>query len=655
LVASTFNMEDVTKSAVAHLISPQDPASGPGRGRTKRKLLLDVIEAQAQLNPCQPAVVAPARQLTYRELDEYANRIAAALAVRGVTRECVVALALERSVHLIAAMIGVWKTGAAFTPLEPSWPDVRLNSFIRASQSRYVIASSGTRKRVEARGTDVLTLDEHSAGLPRIAFKRSRCVDENNLAYVLFTSGSTGEPKPVGVEHRNISNYVNSILSVLQAPPGSTFAWITSAAADLGYTMLFPSLCAGGVLQVISVEAARSPELLEAWFREHPPDYMKITPSYAAALLESDSARNLLPRKGLVLGGEILRCTLIERIRELSPHLAIANHYGPTETAVGVLVNKLKPNLMPQCSSVPLGKPLREVQIRVLDSNMHDLSATSDGIGELYIGGECVSRGYLGRPDLTASRFVPDPTGSSIGGRLYRTSDLVRISPEGEIEFLSRTDQQFKIRGYRVEPGEIEVALCTHPDVRKAVVLPERHGDEVSLIACLEMHQLWEPEPLREWLKARLPEHMVPARVVCMDQMPLLASGKIDRQAVAAAARSQPIDKILSATVGATEERVAKIWRKVLKTDAVGATQNFFEIGGNSLRMIQLQTEFKREFGNTIPVGVLFGHPTIRGLAAHLSARGSAPSGEAGAEVAENRRAALNVLRDRGAIAERRF
>jgi amino acid adenylation domain-containing protein len=641
-----IDMNTLSKSALASLDARQGSALAPKQNEARRKLLLELFETQARLNPGTPAIGTVEGRLSYGNLDAQANRIAAELTSRGIGRESVVSIVLPKSAELIAAMLGVWKAGAAFSPLEPSWPDVRLKGLIQGAASRCLLTSSRIRERLSNMGLETVFVDEHRPGLQKLHYNQPAHAGESNLAYVLFTSGSTGEPKPVGVEHRSIGNYVHSILGILQAGPGDTFALLTSVSADLGYSVLFPSLCSGGCLELIAAEAARTPELLREWFRNQPPDYLKITPSYAAALLESDSAGQLLPRKCLLLGGEVLRWPLVRKIWQLCPHLRIANHYGPTETTVGVLVHELRSNAGAQTASVPLGKPLGNCSIHVYDSEMRPVGEGSETVGELYIGGECVTRGYLGRPGLTASRFLPDGSGSSVGGRLYRTGDLVRTSSDGALEFLNRIDDQLKVRGYRVEPVEIESVLYAHPDIRSVAVVPRHSGDQVTLIACVATRRPCEPEQLREWLNSRLPDHMIPDRIVCLDAMPLLPSGKIDRQAVGKVASSL-LETPSTATFGVTEERIARIWRHVLNVDSVGATQKFFEIGGTSLRVIQLIAEFKREFGQMLPLGDFFAHPTIRDLASYLTARGVDSSGDTGAAIAESRRTVLNALRDR--------
>jgi amino acid adenylation domain-containing protein len=616
---------------------------------TRRKFAHEFIEARAKLNPSGVALVGADRRLTYFELDRAANEIARRLVQRGVGPECVVSIVLPRTIELVVAILGVLKAGAAFSPIEPAWPDERLRFLMSESEAACVITAQGMQERLSTCDADLLLIDgERSPALTSSSGRPDVRVAAENLAYVLFTSGSTGLPKAVGVEHRNLSNYIYSILDVLKPSPDDHFALLTSLAADLGYTGLFASLCSGSSLHVISTETAASLDSLLSTLQEHPVDYIKITPSYLAALLSCDNTNDILPRKCVVLGGEPLRWSLLQRIWKLAPQLGIVNHYGPTETTVGVVTNPVSCASESSSLTVPIGKPIRNVETYLMDSEMN--SVPDGTAGELYIGGESVARGYLGRPDLTARQFVPNPTAVVPGARLYRTGDIGVKLAGGDIEFLSRTDDQVKIRGYRVELGEIEAVLATNESVRRAIVLAEGDAPDISLVAYIESRiSTNNQEALRDWLRRHLPDHMVPAKVIFIEKLPSLPSGKIDRQSLKGFKTAVP-DPVVTTPAGSglesVEEKVVAIWRRVLKLEHVDSTSNFFDVGGNSLRMIQLQSEVKRHFGKSIPVGVLFAHPTVQALASHLSDT-SLKIEDVGVRVAKVRRAAIADIRGR--------
>lgn len=617
--------------------------------QTRRKLVHELIEAQAKLNPTHVALAGADRKLTYFELDRAANEIARRLAQKGIGPECVVSIVLPRTIDLVVAILGVLKAGAAFSPLEPAWPDERVLSLMSESRAACVVTAQGMQQRFSGCSAHLLLIDsEKSTTLTSSPVRPGVRVAAENLAYVLFTSGSTGLPKAVGIEHRNLSNYIYSILDILKPSADDHFSLLTSLAADLGYTGLFASLCSGSSLHVISTETAASADSLRATLQEHPADYIKITPSYLAALLSCDNATDILPRKCLVLGGEPLRWSLLEQIWKLAPQLRIVNHYGPTETTVGVMTNPVSCASKGPSLTVPIGKPIRNVETYLMDPEMNPVP---DGTaGELYIGGESAARGYLGRPDLTASQFIPNPAADAPGARLYRTGDIGVKLTGGDIEFLSRTDDQVKVRGYRVELGEIEAVLAELESVRRAVVLAEGDAPDISLVAYVESGNggSYQEAP-RAWLRKRLPDHMVPAKFIFVEKMPCLPSGKIDRQSLKSIQAAPPEPAATtpaSSGLKSVEEKVLAIWRRVLKLEHIDPTSNFFDIGGNSLRMIQLQSEVKRNFGKSISVGVLFAHPTIRALASHLSEM-SLKIEDAGLRAAEVRRAAMADIRGR--------
>jgi amino acid adenylation domain-containing protein len=409
----------------------------------------ELFEAQAARTPDALALVFGEVRLGYRELDARANQIAHHLRRLGVGPDAVVGLCLERSADLVVGLLGILKAGGAYVPLDPDHPPQRRAQLRGEAGARVVVTREGLADAVSGEGIAVVCLDADAdaiAAHPEARPDSERGATAANLAYVIFTSGSTGKPKGVAVEHRQLCNYLFGVFERLALPVAASYAHVSTFSADLGNTVLFPPLCLGGVLHVIPRELTTDPDGLGAYFRREGIDCLKIVPSHLLALLAGAHPEWVIPRKLLVLGGESSRWELVEQIERLAPETRIMNHYGPTETTVGVITYAVVPGLrVPGTAIVPLGRPLPNTRIYVLDGH---LQPTPTGVpGEVYVGGAGVARGYLGRPDLTAERFLPDPFRS--GERVYRTGDRACSLEDGTLVFLGRVDHQVKIRGFR--------------------------------------------------------------------------------------------------------------------------------------------------------------------------------------------------------------
>jgi amino acid adenylation domain-containing protein/FkbM family methyltransferase len=442
-----------------------------------------LIEEQARRTPGEPAVCFEGQTLTYGELDRRASLLAQNLRERGAARDQLIGLFVERSVEMVVGILGILKAGSAYLPIDPAYPQDRIAFMLADASVRLLISQRSLMASVPADDVQVLCLDRfdwRASAWPEPAAHRVRPAD---LAYVIYTSGSTGRPKGVCIEHRNIVNYVLGVTERLQLLPGMSHATVSTIAADLGNTVIFPSLATGGCLHVISQERAESQALLSDYFGRHDIDVLKIVPSHLAALQAGKDPERVMPRKRLILGGEASRGEWVERLRALAPGCEIYNHYGPTETAVGVLTHQVGPQRAVTASgTLPLGTPLANSRVCILGPDGRPVPAGEQG--ELCIGGRGVGRGYLNRPELTAKKFVRDPAGADASARLYHTGDRARSLPDGSIEFCGRIDHQVKLHGYRVELGEIESALREHPGVRDAVVLaPEDAEGGRQLVA----------------------------------------------------------------------------------------------------------------------------------------------------------------------------
>jgi amino acid adenylation domain-containing protein/FkbM family methyltransferase/non-ribosomal peptide synthase protein (TIGR01720 family) len=452
------------------------------------------IAAQAARDPEREAVRGESEALTYASLEARANRLAHHLRGLGVGPETVVALWLPRTPELIVALLAVLKTGGAYLPVDLAQPGHRLAGMLADAGAAVAVVRGGAQPPPVA-GLRVVDLDRAAAavaGCPATAPEGDPA--PANLAYLIFTSGSTGRPKGVGVAHHQLAAYVHGVRTLLALPHGASFATVSTFAADLGNTSLFGALCGGGCLHVLGEDRVLDGEAMADDLARHPVDVLKIVPSHFQALYRSCSRpESLLPRRCLVLGGEACPGGLVAELMDAAPHLTVVNHYGPTETTVGACAHRAAPAQPPPRAQVPIGRPLANARLYVLDERLEPLP---EGVaGELFIGGAGVARGYVGRAAETAERFLPDPFAGAPGARMYRSGDRARHLSEGGVECLGRLDRQVKVRGFRVEPDEVAAALRDHPGVEAAVVVPSADAaGDLRLSAYVVPHRRWAAE-----------------------------------------------------------------------------------------------------------------------------------------------------------------
>lgn len=584
-----------------------------GREFAHRRPIHERFEEAVARWPASTALTGDGLRLTFGEVNDRANRVARRLRAAGVAPDVLVGLGLERSIDMIVGLLAIWKAGGAYVPLDPALPLERLAFLMEDTCTKFLVTRATLASRFPAGIARIFEIDEHGE---ESSENLEPAAGPEDLAYVIFTSGSTGKPKGVSVEHRQIANYVNAILERLDPAPGASFATVTTLAADLGNTSIFPALATGGRLHVVSEQTSADPEALADELSHEPVDYMKIVPSHLSALLSATRPESILPRRCVILGGEASNGELVARIRRVSPGCEIVNHYGPTEATIGATAFRIPPDFPGEPTMpVPIGRPLANCRVYLLDSR--GAPAPLGSPGELHIAGAGLARGYLNRPGLTSERFFEMTLGVR-RERLYRTGDLARYRDDGELEILGRTDDQLKHHGFRIEPGEIEATLSEHVSVARAIVLPrELPGTGRRLIAWVV------PRPgesisapgLRDFLTGKLPDYMVPSMFVPLPRVPLTANGKIDRAALPMpdGSRNDETESLVSPRTP-QEKVLVKVWADVLRIDRLGIHDNFFELGGDSILAIQIIARAARE-GLRLTPRQLFERQTVAELA----------------------------------------
>ncbi|HEX8695435.1 MAG TPA: amino acid adenylation domain-containing protein, partial [Longimicrobium sp.] len=580
----------------------------------------ELFEAQAARTPDAVALRHAGGSLTYGELEERANRLARHLRGLGVGPDARVGLCLERSPELMVGVLGILKAGGAYVPLDPAYPGERLAYMLEDSAARVLLTQASLVERLPAGGATVVRLDADAGEIEREGGERLRVpVGPDNLAYVIYTSGSTGRPKGVAMPHRPLVNLLAWQEGSGRAPAGAVTLQYTSISFDVSFQEIFATWCAGGTLvlttEEIRVDPPRLARLLEAERIER-----LFLPFIALQhLAEASVELGIAPASlsEVITAGEQLHITEpIRRWFARMPGCVLVNQYGPSETHV-VSARELEgePAGWPLLPSI--GAPVANTRLYVLDPR---LEPAPIGVpGELLLGGDAVARGYLERPGLTAERFVPDPFGAP-GGRLYRTGDRARWLPGGEVEYLGRTDEQVKVRGFRIEPGEVEAVLSDHPEVREAVVVvrEDAPGDRrlVAYVVAGESAMV-TPAELRAHLKGRLPEYMVPSAVVVLESLPLTPSGKVARRALPAPDFASEEGRHVAPRTP-IEEVLAGIWAEVLRLERVGVEESFFELGGHSLLGTRVVSRVRQVFGVELPLRALFEGPTVAELAVRV-------------------------------------
>jgi amino acid adenylation domain-containing protein len=580
-----------------------------------RSTVLDRVLATVARVPARTAVVCGGQSLTFSDLRSRAAAIAQALHFKGAARGDVVGVMTERSPDLVAALLGVMWSGATYLPLDASYPFDRVAGMLTDSGARFVIVDSAAGGTLPADAVSVLCLD-HDLLADSTAAEPLGLPVWDDIAYLIYTSGSTGHPKGVQVSHGSLANLLQSMEKQPGMLENDVVLGVTTVCFDIAALELFLPLCVGAKLVIADRETAADGFRLRQLLQNADATFLQATPATWRMLIASGWERS--PKLRALCGGEALPRELSHKL--LTRTKEVWNLYGPTETTVWSAthpVRSVAPDNGRASPIEPIGSPINNTEFYVLDGLF---SPAPIGIpGELFIGGNGVARGYWNRPELTAEKFLPNPFSTAPGARMYRTGDLARAADDGTYEFLGRRDQQVKLRGFRIELGEIESALRQHPDIKDAVVVvhPDKTGEQ-SLAAYLVSTASGDSKDVREFLAQRLPPYMIPAAFVRLENLPLTASGKIDRRTLPAP-KTNPAEAAVEALpTTPIERRLATLWQDVLGIENVGVQDNFFELGGHSLRATKVIASVQRVFGVTLSLRDLFTKPTIAQLAATI-------------------------------------
>jgi len=604
------------------------PAQAQSAGIDAPLFVHRAFEAEAGLRPDAVAVAAGDQTISYRDLNVEANRLANRLRALGVAKDVRVGVLLDRSIEMVTALFGVLKAGAAYVPLDPAYPADRLQYIIRNSGASIVVTAAALLEQHPAlqsavTGLTTICLDKDRDALEREpATTPAETLTGANLAYVIYTSGSTGMPKGVQVTHAALANYTRVARQAFVLQRSDRVLQFASISFDTAAEEIYPCLASGASLVLRTTSMISSaPSFLQAC-GEWGITVLDLPTAYWHEL-SNEIARHALDLPAglrlVILGGEAAQLDCVRRWQErFGQHVRLLNTYGPTESTIVATMHDVPASIDPQQASIPIGQPVTGARVYVLDSRLQ--LAPIGVAGELHIGGIGLARGYLDRPDLTAAAFIPDPYSAEPGARLYKTGDQVRRLENGSIEFLGRVDHQIKLRGFRIELSEIEAALLRHPAIEDAVVLLREDGTAGKrLVAYVTTRDASVDEAVvRRHLREGLPDYMVPSAIVALAAMPLTPNGKIDRDALPAPESSREAGEDFVAPQTGLQRRIASVWQQLLGVERVGLDDNFFDLGGHSLLVVQLHGRLKEIDSDAPSVVDLFKYSTVRALADHL-------------------------------------
>jgi aspartate racemase len=607
---STLQLDEQDRHRV--LIQWNDTASDFPRARCIHELFAE----EASKRPAAVALVAGDHSLTYAEVDSRANQLAHYLRTIGVGPEVVVGLCVERSVEMIIGLMGILKAGGAYLPVDNNYPQERIAYLLADAGASVVVTSMETDAVLAPHGVRTIRVDLDSAIVDQPKSSLASGATSQNLAYIMYTSGSSGQPKGVGVTHHNISRLVMNT-NFVRIAADDVFLQLAPITFDASTFEIWGALLNGARLVLYSPDYMLDLSKLKSVIRQAEVSILWLTAGLFNSIVDAD-LHALAPIKQLLVGGDALSVSHVRRLMEGFSTCRVINGYGPTEGTTFSVCFPI-PNLFAIENTVPIGRPISNSTAYVLGSDCEPVPVGATG--ELYIGGAGLARGYFHRADLTAESFIPNLF-SDCGGRLYRTGDMVRYSGDGVLEFIGRVDSQVKVRGYRIELEEVEAALLLDPRIRQAAVVaqPDPRGDK-RLVAYVVVERNGEPDlkAIREDLSRRLPEYMVPSLFIAMDVLPLTLNGKVDRRAL-------PAFDTRSSRVTAhsgLEGTVADIWAATLGVSAVGVNDDFFDLGGTSLALINVVAEMSKRFAISLDTSIVARGATVSALAEAVKERAS--------------------------------
>ncbi|AEG01887.1 non-ribosomal peptide synthetase [Methylomonas methanica] len=582
----------------------------------EKSLIHQIFADRGFQYPDKPALVCGDRTLSYRELNQLSEDRALLLNKWGVGPGSKVGVSLERSVDLIVTLLAVLKSGAAYVPLDPEYPEERLSFMLTDASIDMLVTHTDLASKFCHNGLAMILVDQGPDKIISLKFDRAptsrSLLSADHTAYIIYTSGSTGFPKGVEVSHHSLLHSTLARSRYYHEPFGG-FLLLSSFAFDSSVAGIFWTLIEGGCLCLPQRDELTNPQALARLIKRHAITHLLALPSFYTTIIESAVTGDLASLQTVIVAGEACSSEIAAKHRRLLPTVNFYNEYGPTENTVWSSVYCLDDNTTP---ILPIGKPIDNVRIYVLDPQLEPVPVNV--AGELCIGGQGLAQGYLNRPELTAEKFIPNPFAGK-GQRLYRTGDLARFRTNGELEFLGRVDHQVKIRGYRVELGEIEERLLQYPAVREVAVLAkdDAQGNK-GLVAYLALQPSFETPDntaLQMHLKQTLPDYMVPAHYVWLDALPLTPNGKCDRRALSLLKEIEPSPQSCKLPGNWIEENLADIWKEILNLETISVDGNFFDLGGHSLAAIQVSSRIQQLFNIDVPLEVLFESATIESLA----------------------------------------